>query len=213
MRIMGSAGMRRATLATLLTVAGIAGATPAHAVSPTPSQKVTLDVNTVNGSGCKPGTANATMLDDNTAFRIRYHDFIARDGGDAGPTEFRQNCQVNVAVHIPQGFTFAIARADYRGRANLHADAMALHRTSYYIQGRSETVVRNHTLTGPHHGTWASTDIHATAELVWAPCGVTRNININTELRVYSPKSFSWISMRASEGDVDTLLHFSWKRC
>jgi hypothetical protein len=210
-------GAMRAAVVSLATIAslglaGVAQAAPTAAAE-VPSEKITLDVTTVNGSGCKPGTAGATALSDNTGFRINYKDFIARDGGSADPTEFRRNCQVNVVIHVPQGFTYAIWSADYRGRASLHADALALHRTTYYFQGSAATNVKNHTITGPYNGSWISRDVNASQELVYAPCGEDRSLNVNTELRVYSPNAPSWISMRTSEGDVETVMHFSWKRC
>ena len=51
--------------------------------------------------------------------------------------------------------------------------------------------------------------------MAYAPCGVTRSLNINTELRVYSGNSSgkSYMSMRASDGEVYTLVQFQWKQC
>jgi hypothetical protein len=189
---------------------GPAFAGPSAAVAP-PAEKVTVDVNTVNGSGCAGNTATVRENSDNTGFHIAYSAFIARDGGSAAPTAFRKNCQVNLSIHIPQGFTIAIARADYQGRLSLAADATALHRTNYYFQGDADNNYVDHTFTGQASGTWHSID--AVAALVYAPCGQTVNLNVNTELRVNSADALSWISMRSSEGDSDTVIHFSWKEC
>jgi hypothetical protein len=155
------------------------------------------------------------MLSDNTGFRINYTDFRAEAGGTADPTDLRKNCQVNVLVNIPQGFTFAIARADYVGRAHLESGATALERTNYYYSGSAENNYADHTYTGPYDGTWRATDITAAAALVWAPCGVQRALNINSELRVDAGASTakSWISMRASDGEVYTLVNLQWKAC
>jgi len=51
--------------------------------------------------------------------------------------------------------------------------------------------------------------------LIYTPCGEQRILNINTELRVDAGTSGarSSMSMRSSDGDVDTLFHFSWVRC
>jgi hypothetical protein len=182
-------------------------------LSAPPTAPITVDVNTVNGSGCPAGTATVRMLSDNSGFRVSYRDFVARDGGNAGATEIRQNCQVNVTIHIPQGFTFAIASADYRGQVSLQNGASALHRTNYYFQGSSDNNISDHAFAGPLHGTWRTSDTAAFATLVFAACGVERGLNINTELRVNSPVGASWISMRASDGDVDTIAHFAWKQC
>jgi hypothetical protein len=212
-------GARWAALASVVALSAVllpsvASAAEEELAAP-PSGRITLDVVTVNGSGCPAGTASVSMLPDNSGFRINYSDFRAEDGGNAAPTDFRKNCQVNLNVHIPQGFTFAVARADYWGRAHLAAGASALQRSNYYYQGSSENSTVDHTYTGPLSGSWRSTDITEVAELVYAPCGEVRNLNINTELRVNSGTSTSksWISMRASDGQVYTLVQFAWKTC
>jgi hypothetical protein len=178
-----------------------------------PSGKITLDVISVNGSGCPLGGATVVMQPDNTGFRITYKDFVARDGGSAAPTDFRQNCQVNVQLHVPQGFTYAVSSADYRGRASLGFAATALERTNYYFQGSPENNVADHVFAGPLHGAWHTTDVTDSSDLVFAPCGIYRNLNINTELRVNSPYGSSWMSLKSSDGDVDTIVNFSWKHC
>jgi hypothetical protein len=186
----------------------------ASAETPPPDQ-IVLDVVSVNGSGCPQGTADVRMLSDNTGFRVTYRQFVASAGGSADPTDFRKNCQINVLVHVPQGFTFAIAEADYRGRARLEAGASALQRTNYYFQGSADNNYVDHTFAGPLNSNWATTDRTPVAELVYAPCGEFRGINLNTELRVYEGASAktSSMSMRATDGNVDTLFHFAWKQC
>jgi len=214
-------GARWVTLATVIALSAVSlpgsafGVGAAADAATPPSEQITLDVQTVNGSGCPAGTASASMLSDNTGFRINYTSFLAQDGGSAAATDIRKNCQVSLLVHIPQGFTFAIARADYWGRLHLETGATALERANYYFQGSSDNTYVDHTFSGPLDGAWRTTDITSAAELVYAPCGVTRGLNINTELRVdagTSSKS-SYISMRASDGDVYTLVQFQWKQC
>jgi hypothetical protein len=186
----------------------------ASAEAPPPDQ-IVLDVVSVNGSGCPQGTADVRMLSDNTGFRVTYRDFIARAGGGAAATEFRKNCQISLLVHVPQGFTFAIAEADYRGRARLESGASALQRTNYYFQGSADNNYEDHTFAGPLSANWATTD--RAPVLVYAPCSEFRGLNLNTELRVdegaVNANKTSTMSMRASDGNVDTLFHFQWKKC
>src|ERR1044072_8402534 len=71
-----------------------------------PSEKITLDIKTINGSGCPAGTATASAdaASDNTSFTVHYTNFTAKAGGGASALEARKNCQINVLVHVPQGF-------------------------------------------------------------------------------------------------------------
>ncbi|MER6983431.1 DUF4360 domain-containing protein [Streptomyces carpinensis] len=203
-------------IAALLTTA-----LPAHPSSPVvtdpPPDKIVIDVATVNGSGCPQGTAAVAVSPDNTAFTVTYSDYLAQAGGDSDPTAFRKNCQLNLIVHVPQGFTYAIAGADYRGFLSLQPGATGTQRASYYFQGSSGTAFKTHPFNGPYNDDWQATDSTDWAQLVWAPCGVLRNFNINTELRVNAggsaPGKVSFMTMDSTDGDISTVYHLAWKEC
>ncbi|MBJ7903540.1 DUF4360 domain-containing protein [Streptomyces sp. NPDC003656] len=196
-------------------------ALPAHAPSSVldnpPPDKIVIDVATVNGSGCPQGTAAVAVSPDNTAFTVTYSDYLAQAGGTSDPTAYRKNCQLNLVVHVPQGFTYAIASADYRGFLSLQPGASATQKASYYFQGSSSTVARTHPFSGAYNDDWQATDTTDWAQLVWAPCGVRRNFNINTELRVNagttSPGKVSFMTMDSTDGDISTVYHLAWQQC
>jgi hypothetical protein len=196
-------------------------ALPAQSSSPVfddpPPDKIVIDVATVNGSGCPAGTAAVAVSPDNTAFTVTYSSYLAQAGGNSDPTAFRKNCQLNLVVHVPQGFTYAIASADYRGFLSLQPGASATQKASYYFQGSSSTVPRSHPFSGPYNDDWQATDSTDWAQLVWAPCGVLRNFNINTELRVNAgpsaPGEVSFMTMDSTDGDISTVYHLAWKEC
>ncbi|KUN93201.1 DUF4360 domain-containing protein [Streptomyces caeruleatus] len=202
-------------LAALLTAALPAQATPAF--EDPPPDKIVIKVATVNGSGCPQGTTAVAVSEDNTAFTVTYSDYLAQVGGNSDPTAFRKNCQLSLVVHVPGGFTYAIASADYRGFAALQPGASAIQRASYYFQGSPNTQFRNHAYSGPLNDNWQATDETDWAQLVWAPCGVQRNFNINTELRVNlgssSPSKVSFMTMDSTDGDISTVYHLAWKEC
>ncbi|MEU0056543.1 DUF4360 domain-containing protein [Streptomyces sp. NPDC006334] len=198
----------------------VTAAVPAHSPSSfdnPPPDKIVITIATVNGSGCPAGTAAVAVSADNTAFTVTYSDYLAQVGGNSDPTAFRKNCQLNLKVHVPQGFTYAIASADYRGFASLQPGATAVQRASYYFQGSSSTVYKNHNFTGAYNDNWQATDTTDWAQLVYAPCGVQRNFNINTELRVNagtsSPGKVSFMTMDSTDGDISTTYHMAWKEC
>ncbi|MEU3275616.1 DUF4360 domain-containing protein [Streptomyces antibioticus] len=201
-------------------VALVTAALPANSspvFSDPPPDKIVIDVATVNGSGCRPGTAAVAVSEDNTAFTVTYSEYLAQVGGNSDPTAFRKNCQLSLVVHVPSGFTYAIAQADYRGFASLQAGSSAVQRASYYFQGSSQTVFKNHNFTGAYNDNWQATDTTDWANLVYAPCGVQRNFNINTELRVNagssSPSKVSFMTMDSTDGDISTVYHMAWKEC
>jgi hypothetical protein len=188
----------------------------AHA-DPPPPGRIAIDLVTVNGSGCPSGTAVQTSP-DNTSFFVSYSSYLAEAGVGADPTDFRKNCQLNVLVHVPQGFSFAIAEADYSGFAALASGATAVQRANYYFAGETPTAVVSHAFSGPLEDDWRTVDSADVATLVFSPCGVSRNLNINTELRVSNgtsdpAKTTNWIAMDATHASVQNIFHFAWKRC
>lgn len=213
-RTVFTAGAAVALAAAALTPpAGAATGGPSFA----PPEQITIDVVQANGSGCPLGTAAVAVAPDNTAFTVTYSNYTAQVGPGAGPTDFRKNCQLGLSLNVPQGYTYAIAQADYRGFASVQQGATATEKASYYFQGMSQTVSRSHTLRGPFQNNWQATDTVPIEALVFHPCGAQRNLNINTELLAQAgtsgPAATSFISMDSTDGSINTKYHFSWKRC
>lgn len=176
---------------------------------------VTVQVKTVNGSGCPAGTAAVAASPDRTAFTVTYSRFLAQAGAGSDPTDFRKNCQLALELSYPQGFTYGIAQADYRGFAHLQRGAVGMEQGSYYVQGTSPTARKSHSYTGPFSDNWQATDTTEWDAIVYAPCGEQRMFNINTELRVTAGTSTgtSFMVMDSTDSNVSTTYHFSWKRC
>ena len=206
--------MLKTVAAAALALSAVLTAPAAHAAPDVPDF-VTIDVVTVNGSGCPAGTAAVAASDDRTAFTVTYSDYLAQAGQGSAPTDFRKNCQLNIRVSYPQGFTFGIAQADYRGFAHLQAGATGMERGNYYFQGMSQGASRTHNFSGPKSDNWQATDRAQVSEIVYAPCGEVRHLNINTELRVNagSSKAASFMTMDSTDSSVSTKYQFSWKRC
>ncbi|WP_280701413.1 DUF4360 domain-containing protein [Kitasatospora sp. GP82] len=183
-----------------------------------PPDRIVIDVATVNGSGCPAGTAAVAVSPDNTAFTVTYSNYLAQVGLDAKPTDFRKNCQLDLNVHVPQGFTYAIASADYRGFAHLEPGATGTEKANYYFQGDPQTSSLSHQFNGGLDNNWQATDSVDVASLVFAPCGEERNFNINTELRVSAgtsdpTRTASFMTMDSTDGNINTTYHLAWKQC
>jgi hypothetical protein len=207
-----------ALVATLAMTASAQAAPSRPAIIDAPPDKIVIELATVNGSGCPKGTAAVAVAPDNTAFTVTYSDYLAQVGVGSKPTDFRKNCQLNLIVHVPQGFTYAIARADYRGFASLEKGANGTARANYYFQGSPQTVPRSHTFYGPYNDNWQASDVTDWGQLVWAPCGVKRNFNINTELRVNkgtsdTKRTTSFMTMDSTDASISTIYRFAWKTC
>jgi len=215
-------GERPVILAVLSTILALSLSAPASAATGSPgfdasvnvpSGNITVEVVANNGSGCSPGTATVSANADKTGFRVRYFDFLAEAGGGAATVDRRKNCQISVLVTVPAGWTFAIASVVFQGLARLNSGASGLHRTTYYWQGSSQDFRTERGFDGPFNGLWATQDVGAAS--IYTPCNAQRILNVNTELRVDAGTSTgrNSLSMRTTEGDVDTLFNFSWVQC
>jgi Domain of unknown function (DUF4360) len=201
-----------------LLASSFSGALPASAgtvLDDPPDDEIVIDLVAMAGSGCAPGTADVAVSPDNTAFTVIYSTYLAQAGPGVPLTENRKNCQLNVLVHVPHGFTFAIAKVDYRGYGFLQRGATAIQRANYYFQGMTQGTFATHQLAAPLDDNWIATDDVPIAAQVFHPCGELRNLNINTELRVGrgSSTDVSYLTMDSTDGSIATLYHFSWRRC
>lgn len=180
-----------------------------------PDDHIVIDLVAMAGSGCRPGTADVAVSPDNKAFTAIYSEYLAEAGPGVPSTQGRKNCQLNVLVHVPQGFTFAIAKVDYRGYGQLQRGAVASQRANYYFQGMTQSTFVTHPIAAPLDDNWLASDEVPIASVVWHPCGELRNLNINTELRIARGTSTgtSFVTMDSTDGSIATTYHFAWRRC
>jgi hypothetical protein len=186
-------------------------AAAAEYVAP-PANPIVIDLVTANGSGCLPGTAAVTIDPDNSSFTVTYSAFTALVGVDAQNTDWRKNCQLNVVVQAPPEYRYTITQADSRGFASLAAGAGATQRANYYFQGQTQTAYNTHTFAGPADLDWQTTDDVPAQSIVWSPCGVARNLNINTELRVTAGTSNTATTTSLMTMD-SAVYHLTWDLC
>ena len=83
---------------------------------------VTIELVTLNGSGCPPGTAAVAVSPDNSAFTVTYSSYVVQNGQGTSVVDGRKNCQAVVRVEAPAGFTYAVSQATYRGFAQLQVE-------------------------------------------------------------------------------------------
>jgi hypothetical protein len=196
-----------------VTFAGPYAALASGSLSTDPPDGVTVEVVTVNGSGCPSGTATSSVSDDAKEFFVSYDSFVVRVGVGAAGTDFRRNCQLNLRIHVPEGYSYAITGVDHRGFAALAAGASAVVRTVYYFSGQSASTSITHSLGGPFHGYWIDN------ARVWSwdfsPCGAERNLNINTSLRmsVGTSNPATTSSLMTVDETVSNVYGLVWRQC
>ena len=190
----------------------------AHPSTNPPPGQITISVVTVNGSGCRHRSAAVAISPDNTAFTVTYSDYLAQVGVGAKPVDKSRDCELDLQIDVPQGFTYAIASADYRGFADLATGASSTEQANYYFQGNPHTTPSSHTFNGPYEGNWEGADSVPVDALVFAPCGKKKDFNINTQLTVDPGTSDtsttnSFMTMDSTDGAFNTVYQFAWEQC
>ncbi|WP_131738529.1 DUF4360 domain-containing protein [Actinomadura roseirufa] len=177
---------------------------------------VTIGIAAVNGSGCPPGTVTVDLSNGNRGFTVTYRNYIAQAGGNTDPTDSVKNCLVNVKVHAPQGFTYAVSSVDHRGYASLEPGAEAMQRYSFSFHGASQIREFEHPLSGPYKKNWQLIDTLSVAQFEYKPCDQEPNLDIKTQLRVdpgQDASKVSLISMSSEDGSIKTTYRLTWKTC
>ncbi|BCY12978.1 DUF4360 domain-containing protein [Actinoplanes sp. L3-i22] len=204
------------TAGALLFTSAIVPSTQWHGAPP-PQDRMVIDVVAANGSGCPGDTAKIQVSPDNTAFTVTYSEFIAQAGPSARATDARRNCQMALDVHVPSGYTYAVAGADYRGYGHLEKGAAGSETASYYFQGEPHTTRIRHDFYGWMDSDWQQSDRVEVGSMSFLDCGEQRYLNVNTELRVSGGpsvrKATSFLTMDSSDGSLETLYHVAWRRC
>ena len=187
---------------------------PASASAALPGQPhFTVSLLSANGSGCPPGSAAVSQASD-TTFTVTYSTYIASAGNGANPLDFRKNCQLNVSVGVPSGWTFGISEVDYRGYAHLGKGAHGTLVASYYYAGLPATYRQQHPIYGAMDNDYEFTDRAVT--MAYSPCQTSVGLNVNTEVRVYrgsDPSYANEITIDSTDFGTATIYHLGFHRC
>lgn len=184
------------------------------------SERIRASFAAVNGSGCPAGTVAVVPYPDNTGIILSYSSFYVQRGGDSTVIQGYQNCNLDIRLSVPPGFTFAVRRALYHGYAYVLPEATARLVAKYNFQGQPPTISSHliNTRT-PFDDNWTVIDEFNYANLSWAPCGRDVILTDAFELRVQpygpsgGPTDVSFVTANKSDHSIRTELNFAWARC
>jgi hypothetical protein len=211
-------GIAISAVVATLTVA-TASVTPA-AASPRlvrGSAGITLEIASVNGSGCPRGSVNTVGKDNEDAFFVGYGQFIAQAGGSSNPTDSRKACQLALKVGgIPKGFTYAVSSVDYYGFAYLTRPrrTAAAYSTGFSFSGQPTRAEEILAFESPWNHIWTATRRVSPDDLVFKPCDEEPTFNIESELWVNAgtsdPSEVDYVSVGYER---QAAYHLTWKPC
>ena len=171
---------------------------------------------TYAGSGCPAGTVGNNVSPDFQAFTLLFDQYQALAGPGVSFSQKRKNCQVNVSMDIPSGWSYTLFTVDTRGYVSLQPGVRAMEQSSYYFQGQSLTGRQQTIVYGPTDRNYQATDQLTLENQVWSPCGAVRSLNINTEVRVdnsAAPNNQGMMTVDSIDGHFKLIYGLRWRRC
>lgn len=168
------------------------------------------------GSGCPVGSVGTDVADDLSAFTLLFDQYQANVGPGIPMIEKRKNCQINLSLDIPNGWSYTLFTVDTRGYVSLEPGVRALQQSLYYFQGQMRTGRLQTVVYGPADRNYAARDQITMENQVWSPCGVVRSLNINTEVRVdnsAAPFRQGIITVDSIDGQFKQIYGLKWRRC
>lgn len=183
-------------------------------------KEIKASLKAINGSGCPTGSVTVVPYPDGTGIVLSYSSFYVQRGGTSTVMQGYQNCNLDILMKVPSGFTFAISKAVYYGYAYVLPGATARLIAKYNYQGQPATT-SNHVINAksPFDDNWTVIDEFEYANLSWAPCGEDVILTDAYELRVQpygpskEPTDVSFVTVNKSDHSLRTELNFTWTKC
>lgn len=183
-------------------------------VSDVPPGAVTISVASINGTGCPYGSTTIAMSEDKRSFSVSYSEYTALAGPGVPLATGRKNCQINMRVNVPGGYTYGIPSVDYAGYADVKRDAYGSIGATHYFSDLAETPITQR-IQGPIENTWQQREGVPFEKIVWNPCGDPRQFHIKNHMELNRANSTeqSMLSMDSPYVDLKTVYHVAYKKC
>jgi hypothetical protein len=195
----------------LLLVTGLAACL--HAAGPNPADVYVQSIS-YGGTGCPQGSVGQSISDDRSVFTLIFDSYIASSGPSIPITESRKNCQININLHIPQGWALSIGNVTYRGYAQLPAGVTGQQSAIYYFAGAVQQAIGRTPMLGPLARDYTLSDTLPFTSLVWSGCNAVVPVNVNTQVWLTGRNDVpAQMTTDSIDGKVTMTLGFQWQRC
>ena len=184
---------------------------------------VGVTITTVNaaGTGCPAGSAYVSISPDRQVFTAifdRFQAVIDPGNPQVSYADRYKRCDLNVKVHVPQGWQFSVFKADYEGWYDMQAGMSMTQTSTYHFQGNarhSKVSVVN--APAPKSGNFLFTDNIGVSSYEWSACGGPRDLFVTSEIRLSSnnPRAHGAAGIDAIEGQFQLKAYFGilWRQC
>lgn len=172
---------------------------------------------TAKGTGCPAGSVSASVSEDGAAFTVIYSQHLVELGPGGSPRARQSQCQVDVDLNVPRGWSVALARVGFRGYARLDARVRGVHRSSYHLPGISpRSAVAQRALVGPFDDDYGAGAVVPFDEPQWSRCGVKKDLRIVSQLHLDGTRNAAGgglMTVDSADGELAERYELTWRRC
>jgi len=170
---------------------------------------------TYGGTGCPQGTVEESISDDRETFTLIYDQFVASKGPGVPITESRKNCELSIALHVPQGFSYSIVNLENRGYVQLDANMTSTAQSAFHFAGRTKSVDFKLDFVGPVAKDYMTLNRVKVRDHVWSSCNATEALIINTQVLIEGggANSQGQMTVDSTDGKIEHKFGIMWKRC
>lgn len=175
---------------------------------------VQLGTPAFGGNGCPAGTASASISNDGRAVSILFDQYVVEAGRPTNRRLDRKSCNVSVPVHVPNGYSVAVFKVDYRGFNALPRGASSQFNVEYFFAGsRGPRYTRD--FRGPLEDEYMITNNLVASSLVWSACGEQVILRANSSMRATTNARNDQTLATVDSADVQAGLvyHLQFRRC
>jgi hypothetical protein len=167
------------------------------------------------GTGCPAGSASVSLAPDQKSLSILFDSYVAESGYTTGRTVDRKSCNIVIPVKVPQGFSVSIFQVDYRGFNAVPANGASTRFNAEYFWAGIRGPKISRIFRGPLNDNFTVSDELLTTALVWAPCGKSVNLRVNTSMVAISNQNFDQTMGAVDSADVSggIIYHLQFRRC
>jgi hypothetical protein len=171
------------------------------------------------GNGCPQGTVSATVDPSGQAVSFLFDQYIAEAGGITGKRLDRKSCNIAIPIQVPNGYSVALLKVDYRGYNLVPVGGQNRFEVEYFWAGsrgpRISQTFRAPSYNRPLDESFSVTDQLIATTVVWSACGESVNFRINSSMTAQSNSSMQQAMAILDSADVSGELkyHFQFRRC
>lgn len=211
---------------------GIAILAPQASAQDLPASDVRIASVQYRGSGCPQGSVATNVSPDAQAMTILFADFTVSTG-DRDGRPARKSCDLDINLHVPNGWAFALLGTQVRGFVSVDPGALATQSTTAMVPRGPAQSLGTMAVEGAFSDDYVNSSELPFATLAWSPCGqeATQTLSLSTFISVRPKQRFrndqgevdmpqlgrnfpkGLITVDSIDNAIDHFYTFAWKRC